>query len=494
MVLILRSRFRFWCNTLNPFNPERSEGSRREILPKLYKTLLHKYAVCQPHTVRFFGRCAPSEFRIGGNSMDVRLPRLGEGADSGTVSTIFVKEGDTVKKDQSILELESEKAVASIPTPVAGTISKIYVKDGDEIKVGTLIFSVAESGAAAASAPGTSAHEPEIEEEKEPIAVAEESVPAMMPVTMEEPTKPASGFPPPASPSLRKIAREMGLDLTKVRGSGNGGRILMSDVRAYIQRLQSLGAQAATPAAKLAPVSIDFSKWGKVEKKKMTTLRKTISHKMVESWTTIPHITQFDNVDVTDIFEMRKKFVKAYEKKGGHLTLTPFIMKAVVETLKKHPMFNASMDEATEEIVYKNYYNLGIAIDTEQGLIVPVIREVDKRSFLQLSIELQEMAERTRQRKVSLEEMQGGTFTISNQGGIGGAHFTPIINKPEVAILGIGRGSLQAVVKNQKIQQRMMVPLALSYDHRVIDGGNAARFITDLVGALQNFKISDLRI
>lgn len=430
--------------------------------------------------------------------MDVRLPRLGEGADSGTVSTIFVKEGDTVKKDQPVLELESEKAVASIPSPVGGTITKIFVKDGDEIKVGTLIFSVAESSDAQPKV----APEPEVPQvpAEEPVAGAEEIVPATPPVTLQEPATSPGGFPPPASPSLRKMARDIGLDLSRIRGSGNGGRILLSDVRAYIQRLQSLGAQpkaAAAPAAaapKTAPVSMDFSKWGSVEKKKMSQLRKAISNKMTESWTTIPHITQFDNVDITDVLELRKKFLKAYEKKGANLTLTPFIMKAVAATLKKHPIFNASLDEATEEIVYKNYYHLGIAVDTEQGLIVPVIRDVDKKSLLELSIELQDIAERTRQRKVSLEEMQGGTFTISNQGGIGGAHFTPIINKPEVAILGVGRGSLQAVVQDKKIVQRMIVPLGLSYDHRVIDGANAARFITDLVGALQSFKVSEVKI
>lgn len=430
--------------------------------------------------------------------MDVRLPRLGEGADSGTVSTIFVKEGDTVKKDQPVLELESEKAVASIPSPVGGTITKIFVKDGDEIKVGTLIFSVAESRDVQPDVPS----EPEAPQvpAEEPVAVAEEIVPAATPVMMQEPSTSPSGFPPPASPSIRKMAREIGLDLSRIRGSGNGGRILLSDVRAYIQRLQSLGAQpkaAAAPAAaapKPAPVSMDFSKWGSVEKKKMSQLRKAISNKMTESWTTIPHITQFDTVDITDVLELRKKFLKAYEKKGANLTLTPFIMKAVVETLKKHPIFNASLDEATEEIVYKHYYHLGIAVDTEQGLIVPVIRDVDKKSLLQLSIALQDIAERTRQRKVSLEEMQGGTFTISNQGGIGGAHFTPIINKPEVAILGVGRGSLQAVVKDKKIQQRMIVPLGLSYDHRVIDGGNAARFITDFVQILQTFSEKQVKI
>ena len=432
--------------------------------------------------------------------MDVRLPRLGEGADSGTVSTIFVKEGDIVKKDQSILELESEKAVASIPTPVAGTISKIYVKDGDEIKVGTLIFSVAESGVGSSPTASPAEREPEAEVLDESVASREESVVAEMPAMIEAPTQSPSGLPPPASPSLRKMAREIGLDLSRIRGSGNGGRILMSDVRAYIHRLQVAGTQpkvalqVGAPATKAAPVSIDFSKWGNIEKKKMSQLRRTISNKMVESWTTIPHITQFDNVDITDILELRKKYQKAYERKGANLTLTPFIMKVVVETLKKHPIFNASMDETTDEVISKNYYNLGIAVDTEQGLIVPVIRDVDKKSLLQLSIELQDIAERTRQRKVALEEMQGGTFTISNQGGIGGAHFTPIINKPEVAILGIGRGAQQVVVKDKKIQQRMIVPLGLSYDHRIIDGANAARFISDFVNALQSFNEKQVKI
>jgi pyruvate dehydrogenase E2 component (dihydrolipoamide acetyltransferase) len=424
--------------------------------------------------------------------MDVRLPRLGEGADSGTVAAIFVKEGETVKKDQPILELESEKAVASIPTPVAGTVTKIHVKEGDEIKVGTLIFSIAESGEPARREPARieppPAEEPaEVSMQATPVAQAPAAVTDVAPPV---PTVP--GVPPPASPSIRRIARELGIDLTRIRGSERGGRIVMADLRNYIARLQAIAQQQApAPAvqvqAKPAPVSIDFSRWGKIEKKKMSQLRKAISAKMVESWTTVPHVTQFDNVDITDLLAVRKKYEKAYEKKNAHLTLTPFILKAVVETLKKHPMFNASIDEATGEIVYKHYYHIGIAVDTEQGLIVPVIRDVDKKSLLELSIELQELAERTRQRKVSLEEMQGGTFTISNQGGIGGAHFTPIINTPEVAILGIGRGSLQPVVLGKKIVQRMIVPLGLSYDHRLIDGANAARFITDFVQALQHF-------
>lgn len=437
--------------------------------------------------------------------MDVRLPRLGEGADSGTVATIFVKEGETVKKDQPVLELESEKAVASIPTPVAGTITKIHVKEGEEIKVGTLIFSIAESGATARQEPARAASLPAEEPSAAPIATPPFTAPLpLTPVVAEvaPPVPAVPGIPPPASPSIRKIARELGIDLSRIRGSEKGGRIVMADLRNYIARLQALALQqthvqpqpVAQAPAKPAPVRIDFSKWGTVERKKLSQLRRAISTKMVESWTTVPHVTQFDNVDITDLLALRKKYQKAYEKKKASLTLTPFILKAVVETLKKHPTFNASLDEATGEIVYKHYYHIGIAVDTEQGLIVPVIRNVDKKNLLELSIELQELAERTRQRKVNLEEMQGGTFTISNQGSIGGAHFTPIINTPEVAILGIGRGMLQPVVKGKKVVPRMIVPLGLSYDHRLIDGADAARFITDVVHTLENFSEQMLKL
>jgi pyruvate dehydrogenase E2 component (dihydrolipoamide acetyltransferase) len=214
---------------------------------------------------------------------------------------------------------------------------------------------------------------------------------------------------------------------------------------------------------------------------------------MAESWTTIPHVTQFDEADITDVLKLRKKYAAAYEKKKAHLTLTSFALKAVVETLKKHPIFNASLDEVSGEIVYKDYYHIGVAVDTEQGLIVPVIRDVDRKSMLQLSMELQELAERTRQRKVALDEMQGGTFTISNQGGIGSAQFTPIVNKPEVAILGMGRGAEKIIVRKGKATRRTMLPLGLSYDHRLVDGANAARFMVDLVAAFEQFSESQMK-
>jgi pyruvate dehydrogenase E2 component (dihydrolipoamide acetyltransferase) len=458
--------------------------------------------------------------------MDVRLPRLGEGADSGTVASIFVKEGDQVTKDQPLLELESEKAVASIPSPASGTVTKLHIKDGDEIKVGQLIASLDEGRAPQVSAPGktrdVAAEVPaemqrtHREEEMTPGDVTrgdsqEESGEEVKEIEEEQgqalelPAPTDRGASPAASPSTRKLARDLGIDLRRVKGSEHGGRIVMEDVRRYIQRLQQIAFQqqpAKRPAAvreeaprpaKPVVESIEFSKWGSVRKEKMSTLRKTISSKMAESWTTIPHVTQFDEADVTDILKLRKKYSAAYEKKKAHLTLTSFALKAVVETLKKHPLFNASMDEASGEIVYKDYYHIGIAVDTEQGLIVPVIKDVDKKSMMQLSAELQELAGRTRDRKVSLEEMQGGTFTISNQGGIGSAQFTPIIYKPQVAILGMGRGSEKLIVRKGKPTKRMMLPLGLSYDHRLIDGANAARFMVDLVAAFEQFSESQMK-
>jgi pyruvate dehydrogenase E2 component (dihydrolipoamide acetyltransferase) len=226
----------------------------------------------------------------------------------------------------------------------------------------------------------------------------------------------------------------------------------------------------------------------------VSSLRKIIAQRLHESWTSVPQVTQFDEADITGIVALRKKYVTKYEKKGASLTLTPFLIQAVVGALKKHPIFNSSLDDATEEIVFKDYYHMGIAVDTEQGLIVPVIRDVDKKSLLQLSKELAELAEKTRQRKVATADLKGGTFTISNQGGIGGGFFTPIVNKPEVGILGVGRGALKPVVRGAKIEKRMLLPLGLSYDHRVVDGGTAARFIVEVVQALEQFKESEVKI
>jgi pyruvate dehydrogenase E2 component (dihydrolipoamide acetyltransferase) len=423
--------------------------------------------------------------------MDVKLPKLGEGADSGVVVNIFVKEGDTVAKDQAILELENEKAVASIPSTGAGVVTKIFVKAGDRLGVGQKILTIAD-GAAPVAAPVAAAPAPKPAAKKVVAQVAPEPEPEEIVEESGEVEEEVSDENVAASPSIRKMARELGINLGKIRGSENGGRIVIGDVRAYIQRLVKAAAKPATVAAnaasaKPAPVQIDFSQWGLIVKKPVTQLRKVIARRMAESWNTVARVTQFDDIDFTRVGELRKKFAAAYEAKGVKLTLTPFILKAVADTLKKHPIFNSSLDEVASEIVIKEYIHLGIAVDTDQGLMVPVIRDVDKKSLLDLAKELESLAAKARDRKISADEMKGGTFTISNQGAIGGAHFTPIINLPEVAILGLGRGALKPVVRDGKIEARVLTPVALSYDHRVIDGGSAARFAVDLAKAFENF-------
>jgi pyruvate dehydrogenase E2 component (dihydrolipoamide acetyltransferase) len=306
---------------------------------------------------------------------------------------------------------------------------------------------------------------------------------------------------PAAAPSLRKLARDLGIDLAKVRGSARGGRIVLEDIRAYIQRLQRLAAQPITPAPgastqpqKAMPEQIDFSKWGSVLKKPLSPLRQVIARRMLENWNAVPHVTQFDEADITELSGLRKKYAAAYEQKGARLTITSFVLKAVAAALKAHPIFNSSLDEVAQEIILKEYCHIGVAVDTDAGLIVPVIRDVNKKNLFELSRDLEEVAKKARDRKVSAEELKGGSFTISNQGGIGGAHFTPIVNKPEVAILGLGRSTMKPVIRSDKVEPRLMMPLGLSYDHRVIDGGEAARFIVDLVQAFENFKEEDVRL
>lgn len=455
--------------------------------------------------------------RSGREIMDLKLPKLGEGAESGTVVSLLVKEGDQVAKGQTVLELENEKAVAPIPSPASGRILKIRVKEGDKVSVGQVVLTL-ESGGSASETGGKEESSkrrpaarsvPEVEpeapteagdvEEDRPEAQAESEADAGSEETEEEATLVAK---PAASPAIRKLARELGLDLRKIRGSERGGRIVMADLRAYIERLQKLAAKAGKtkpeppprPAVAQAPAAVDFSAWGPISRKPLTSLRQVISRRMLESWTSIPHVYQFEEADVTSVLEFRKRWAPAYEKQGAKLTLTGFVLKALAATLRKHPIFNASLDEAAQQIVFKDYVHVGIAVDTEAGLLVPVIREVDKKSLLQLSKDLSDVAQRARERKIGLEEMKGGSFTISNQGGIGGAHFTPIINRPEVAILGVGKGIQKPAVREGKVVVRSFLPLCVSYDHRLIDGGSAARFVAELQAALEAFQEADVRL
>jgi pyruvate dehydrogenase E2 component (dihydrolipoamide acetyltransferase) len=433
--------------------------------------------------------------------MEVRLPKLGESGEGGSVVTLLVKEGDTVTKGQTIIELENEKAVAPIPSTAAGVVSQIRVKEGDRLSVGQVILTVTESGTEPAVAPSVA---PAAQPAAAPALPSPPAGPDQETQTVAEPEMktdvPAADGPmPAASPEVRRVARELGLDLRRVSGAGTGGRVGWADLRGYIARLQKLAdaprASAAAPKAAPTPAEqIDFSKWGAISRKPMSPLRKTISRRMAENWNAIPHVTQFDEVDITDLMELRKKFAPEYEKKGVRLTLTSFALKAVVVALKKHPIFNASLDEAAHAIVFKEYYHIGLAVDTDQGLLVPVLRDADRKSVFELSKDVQELAEKARDRKLTLDDMKGGTFTISNQGGIGGAHFTPIVNKPEVAILGLGKGALKPAVRDKKIEPRLLMPIAVSYDHRVIDGGAAARFTVDLVEAFSGFAEADLKL
>ncbi len=431
--------------------------------------------------------------------MDVRVPLLAEGVESATVANILVSAGDRIEKDQVILELETEKAVGPIPSPASGQVAKIHVKPGDEVNVGQPLITLVQEGAVEKTSPAEKKAPPAAQ----PKAARQAPVPPSQKLAQAAEIQPsqyhyesASGAPPPASPSVRKIARELGIDLARVKGTESGGRIGVEDLKSYIEQLRQ---RASTPpsvpekAPAATPPSVDFSRWGAVTKKTLSSLRRTIGQRMVESWSTIPHVTQFEEVDITNVTKLRKEYGPSWAKKGKHLTLTPFVLKAVVAALKKYPVFNSSLDETTGEVVFKNYFHIGVAVDTEAGLIVPVLRDVDKKRLADLSQELNELVERTRKRKISLEELQGGSFTISNQGGIGGGHFTPIINKPEAAVLGIGRSTLKPVVKDGKIEARPMLPVCLSYDHRVMDGADAVRFMTDLVGMLENFPEQELK-
>ena len=408
--------------------------------------------------------------------MDVRLPQLAEGADSGTVVNILVKEGDAVQKDQTILELENQKAVAPIPAPAAGTVTQIHVKQGDTVAVGQVLISLSQEDVIRGESHSVRGElvEPRSLTQR-PAQGGRKETPAESEYHYASP----SGLPPPASPDVRRMAREMGIDLSRVRGTERGGRITSADLRAYLE-----ARQAASPAAPAKPPApkIDFSKWGPVTRKPFSPLRKTVAAAMVDSWTTIPHVTQFDEADPSLLLKWIEKHAAAYEKRGARLTLTALLIRVLTPRLKEYPVFNSSLDEAAGEIVFKNYIHIGVAVDTEAGLIVPILRDADQKPVLEICRSLADLAEKSRQRKLAAEELRGGTFTISNQGGIGGGHFTPILHKPEVAILGVGRAK----------QGRL--PLSLSYDHRVIDGADAARFITALAQRIETFPESEVEI
>lgn len=426
---------------------------------------------------------------------EFKLPDLGEGVEAGDVVSLLVSEGDTIEKEQGVLELETDKALIEVPSDVAGKVTKIHVSAGDRVPVGEVLITVEEDGAAASEAPAEEPEEtpePEAKDEKVEAteATAEESAEPeetkKQPAPQIEAPPPAEGDPIPAAPATRRLARELGVDLNQVAGSGPGGRIVQDDVKAHVRSGQS---SAPAAGAISAPELPDFSKWGEVERQPMSKIRQVIANNMSVAWSQIPHVTQFDKADVTDLEAFRQRNKTVAESHGGRLTPTVLMLKAIITALKAFPQFNASLDTKTNEVIVKHYYNLGIAVDTARGLLVPVIKDVDRKDIFQLAAELTDIGERARTNKIGLDELQGGTFTVTNLGSLGVGAFTPIVNHPEVAILGLGRSVEEAAVRNGRIEPRLIMPIALSYDHRVIDGADGARFVRKIVESLQNPEV-----
>jgi pyruvate dehydrogenase E2 component (dihydrolipoamide acetyltransferase) len=440
---------------------------------------------------------------------DFTLPELGEDIAAGDVLRVLVKPGDMLKKDQPVLELETDKATIEVPSSVAGQVKEIKVKAGDKVKVGQAILTV--DGGSTAAAPAPAAPPPH---EKAPAQEGAAPAPPPQPQLEAAPAAPtaASAAPPPskvvdinrgarpaaeshasdmpvaaASPSVRRMARELGVDISQVAGSGADGRISIDDVKAHAKRLIAAAALGATGAAFAAEPLPDFTRWGTVERQAMKAVRRKTAEHLSSAWANIPHVTQHDYADITALEDVRRKYQKQVEAAGGALTVTAVAVKIVAAALKQFPQFNSSIDLAANEIVYKKYVNIGVAVDTDRGLLVPVIRNADTKNLTQISVELTQLSEKARSRKITLDEMQGGCFSISNLGGIGGSFFTPIVNAPEVAILGISRGAFEPVYVKDTGQfvARQRLPLSLSYDHRVIDGADGIRFLRWIVEAFE---------
>ncbi len=440
---------------------------------------------------------------------DFTLPELGENVTAGDVVRILVKPGDVVAKDQAVLELETDKATIEVPSSVAGTVIEVRITQGDRIKVGQVVLTV-EDGAGAPAAvkatePTSAPAPPDAGPGQTPASAAAKADGAAErdrsraepPEAQQAPdsgTKPRrgevvdinrggrpaapvtgdgdAGPAAPAAPSVRRLARELGVEIRRVSGSGADGRISPEDVQAYVRAALAAGS-AAAPTAALP----DFTKWGEVERRPMSNIRRKTAEHLTHAWNAIPHVTQHDKADITAIDALRKQFGPQAEKAGGKLTMTAIALKIIAGALRQFPQFNASADIARKEIVYKQAIHIGVAADTDRGLLVPVIRDVDRKGIIELAVELAKVSEKARTGKLSLDDMQGGGFTITNLGGIGGTSFTPIVNWPEVAILGISRGAMEPVYTGHDFAPRLMLPLSLSYDHRVIDGADGARFL-----------------
>ena len=443
------------------------------------------------------------------SATEFKLPELGENIDQGDLVRLMIAPGAKVSEGQPVMELETDKAVVEVPSSVSGVVKDIRVKEGEKVKVGQVIFTL--EGGTSAAVPEKHSSEPvehvsgqqaarlsfalamkaegKTEEQALPPDQPSQPIPAF---TMPEQLGKVAGTehrePVPAAPHVRRLAREIGLDIYAVVGTGPGGRVSEDDVKACAKATLTAAvaaAQAPQAARFLEPKLPDFTKWGKVERVSMRGVRRKTAEHLREAWITIPHVTQHDRADITELEHLRAKFAPRAEEAGGKMTVTAIALKVCASALKVFPQFNASIDMETEEIVYKQYINIGIATDTDRGLLVPVIRDVDKKNIVELAAELSQLSKKAREKKLAPDQMEGGTFTITNLGGIGGTAFTPIVNHPEVAILGLSRGRMEPEWINGKFEPRLILPLSLSYDHRLIDGADAARFLRWIAEAFE---------
>ncbi len=450
---------------------------------------------------------APAASSAATGAADFRLPELGENIDQGDLVRLMISPGSKVSEGQPVMELETDKAVVEVPSSVTGTVKEIKVKEGEKVKVGQVIFTL-EGGA---SAPEKAKHAPveHISEQHEARLSLQAAMQAegktaaqvflpdqpqphapkafSMPEQLGKVAGTEHRAPAPAAPHVRRLAREIGVDIYEVKGNGPGGRISEDDVKAYAKSLLTSAAAAGSAQGRqfAQPELPDFTKFGKVERVSMRGVRRKTAQHLWEAWTTIPHVTQQDKADITELEQLRARFAPKAQEAGGKMTVTAIALKVCASALKVFPQFNASIDMSKEEIIYKQYINIGVAVDTDRGLLVPVLHDVDKKNIVELAAELTQLSKKARDKKLAPAEMEGGTFTITNLGGVGGTGFSPIVNFPEVAILGLSRSSMEPVWMNGKFEPRQVLPLSLSYDHRLIDGADAARFLRWIAEAFE---------
>jgi len=434
---------------------------------------------------------------------EFRLQELGENISEGDLVRLMIAPGAKVSEGQPVMELETDKAVVEVPSSVSGVVNEVKVKEGERIKVGQVIFTL--QGAAPSQAETVRAPSQPVEHVsgqhgarlafQAAIRAEGKTEEQALPPDQPQPRPAAFSMPAqlgkvagtehrapvPAAPSTRRLAREIGVDIYDVKGTGPGGRISESDVKAHAKALVTAVATAAQTSPRaghfIEPKLPDFAKWGKIERVSMRGIRRKTAEHLAESWNIIPHVTQHDRADITELEQLRSRFAPKAEQAGGKMTVTAIALKVCAAALKVFPQFNATIDMEKEEIIYKQYIHIGVAADTDRGLLVPLIRDVDKKNIVELAVELSQLSQKAREKKITLADMEGGTFTITNLGGIGGTAFTPIVNHPEVAILGLSRSRMEPEWIGGKFEPRLILPLSLSYDHRLIDGADAARFL-----------------